>query len=400
MAFFKDTIGFILFILCQLLFILQFFFIYELYDYIDNKPNTILTIHKTINLIFLFLTFYSHLKTSLIDPGSITIKNNRQAIHFYYCVHHSLIKAALYITEKKTPEVVKKLILGQKLKWRESNNENNKKEENEENLKKEENKENEENEKKEENKENENEKKESNEDEDEDDMSEKDYYPFEQKTSINEEMKKEIKDSYHMKLTRCKSCYVIRPLNTHHCSICHSCFFSQDHHCPWANNCIGLFNKKVFILFLIYSFIESIYSIILFFYYTVYKNIEVFETDAVIILLDLFSVIFGLILAIVSVMLLWDQYSNIRSCCTECDYKEGVLLERSSMKQQFQIIFGGVFSIKWLLPFFPGGNSDFFKELTTVLKVKKDKKENANEKMNDNDNNEKKEEKTDKTKKD
>ena len=44
--------------------------------------------------------------------------------------------------------------------------------------------------------------------------------------------------------TFCKYCNEIKPLRTHHCSICCSCVFKMDHHCPWINNCIGLNNHR------------------------------------------------------------------------------------------------------------------------------------------------------------
>ena len=350
MGFYKDCGGFVLFIICHLVFILQFFFIYKLSDEIDNKQNIFLIIHKIINYILLFLTVYSHIKTAIIDPGSITMKNNKEIIEFYYYIHEPLIKRALYITEKKTPEVVKKIILGETAKAKE-------------NLP---------------NKGNENE----GEGEEDEITSDKDDYTFEPLTSINDQMKKTIEEKYKIKLSRCINCFVIRPINSHQCSVCHKCYIEQDHHCPWVNNCIGLFNKKIFILFLFYGFLEVIYSVLLFFYYTLYKNINKFKDDPALIVLDIFAIIFGLILAIVSLMLLWDQYDTIIHDCTQCDYKKGILLEKSSVKQQFQIIFGGLFNFRWLLPFFPGGNSDFFKQMCIFLKLKESIKKKNNKKDN------------------
>ena len=80
------------------------------------------------------------------------------------------------------------------------------------------------------------------------------------------------------------------------------------------------------------------------------KNLD-FEVHVVII--NVFCVIFGLIQAIVSIMLMWDQYDGIVGDCTQCDFKRGILWEKSTVKQQLQIIFGGIFNFRWLLPFFP-----------------------------------------------
>ena len=37
----------------------------------------------------------------------------------------------------------------------------------------------------------------------------------------------------HQTTTLCKKCNVIKPLRTHHCSICGFCVLKMDHHCPW-----------------------------------------------------------------------------------------------------------------------------------------------------------------------
>jgi len=344
MGFYKDIGGLVLFFICHIVFILQIIFIYNLSEETEDNLNIFLIVHKIINYTLLFLTIYSHIKTAVIDPGSIVMKNNKEIIEFYYFIHEPLIKRAIYITEKRTPEVIKKIILGQTEKYKELNK----------------------------NKEN------GAEEEDYDNMSEKDDYNFEPLTSINDSMKKVIEEKYHMKTTRCINCFVIRPTNAHHCTVCHKCILDQDHHCPWVNNCIGLYNKKSFILFLCYGLIESFYSDILFFYYTLYKNLNKWSNNPKLIILDILSIIFGLILIIVSIMLLWDQYDTITNECTQCDFKRGILLEKSSIKQQFQIIFGGIFNFRWFLPFFPGGNSDFFGQLIVnkiiqMIKLRKNK---------------------------
>ena len=346
MGFYKDFCGLFLFIICHLEFILQFYFIYYLSDIKDddNKQNIFLTIHKTINYILLFLTVYCHIKTSIIDPGSISNKNNKAILEFYYYFHQPFISRALKIIQVKTPERIKEIILGETGKIKK----------NEESKKNEE----------------ENEEEEEEEKEKDDDMSEKDDYPFENKPSINDSEKKTIEEKTSMRLTKCINCFAVRPINTHHCSVCHKCVIEQDHHCPWVNNCIGLFNKKIFILFLFYGSIEVIYSVLLFFYYQLYKNINQFKNEPFLIVLDIFALIFGLILAIVSLMLLWDQYDTIIHSITQCDFKEGLLLEKSTVRQQINLIFGGNFSFRWFLPFYPGGNINKYNELMKKREAK------------------------------
>merc|ERR1712232_1222568 len=64
-----------------------------------------------------------------------------------------------------------------------------------------------------------------------------------------------------------------KPDRAHHCKVCDICIFRMDHHCPWVNNCVGFRNQRLFILFLIYIALLSIYSLclelyVLFVYFT------------------------------------------------------------------------------------------------------------------------------------
>ncbi|KAL9234584.1 hypothetical protein vseg_009440 [Gypsophila vaccaria] len=55
----------------------------------------------------------------------------------------------------------------------------------------------------------------------------------------------------------CTKCQNAKPPRCHHCSVCQRCVLKMDHHCVWVVNCVGARNYKFFLLFLIYTFLET-----------------------------------------------------------------------------------------------------------------------------------------------
>lgn len=53
-------------------------------------------------------------------------------------------------------------------------------------------------------------------------------------------------------LRYCKKCQNVKPMRTHHCSVCGKCVLKMDHHCPWTNTCVGFRNHRHFICFIFY----------------------------------------------------------------------------------------------------------------------------------------------------
>ncbi|XP_075488501.1 LOW QUALITY PROTEIN: putative protein S-acyltransferase 12 [Primulina tabacum] len=56
----------------------------------------------------------------------------------------------------------------------------------------------------------------------------------------------------------CDRCQNGKPPRCHHCSICQRCVLKMDHHCLWVVNCVGAQNYKFFLLFVLYTFLETL----------------------------------------------------------------------------------------------------------------------------------------------
>jgi palmitoyltransferase len=60
----------------------------------------------------------------------------------------------------------------------------------------------------------------------------------------------------------CEKCECIKPPRAHHCRIVDSCILDMDHYCPWMNNCVGHYNYRYFLLFLVYVLLGASYIMI------------------------------------------------------------------------------------------------------------------------------------------
>lgn len=73
-------------------------------------------------------------------------------------------------------------------------------------------------------------------------------------------------DNENKRRRYCLMCNVFKPERCHHCSACNRCVLNMDHHCPWINNCVGFWNRKYFMLLLIYTLIAVYYGFIFMLY--------------------------------------------------------------------------------------------------------------------------------------
>jgi palmitoyltransferase ZDHHC9/14/18 len=61
----------------------------------------------------------------------------------------------------------------------------------------------------------------------------------------------------------CKTCNILRPPKTSHCSYCDHCVMNFDHHCFFVGNCIGERNEKNFYMFLLVGTFLGIISLLI-----------------------------------------------------------------------------------------------------------------------------------------
>jgi len=170
----------------------------------------------------------------------------------------------------------------------------------------------------------------------------------------------------------CRHCRTLKPVMAFHCSTCERCIVKMDHHCPWINNCVGINNQKVFILFLFYTALCCLYSGVLLVarFFSCSKRprqCSVAGSGTALAIVDfVLCLVFGLFV----VIMMFDQLSaiwegneeklrvfNHQMQQREAQLRNGVAVgpppQRPKMLSRYEAVvevFGESLSPKWLLP--------------------------------------------------
>ncbi len=72
------------------------------------------------------------------------------------------------------------------------------------------------------------------------------------------------KDHYESPHSQCKRCKdAWKPPRAHHCRQSNRCVFKMEAYCFWLNNCVGVNNRKHYILFLWYTMLTALMTMFL-----------------------------------------------------------------------------------------------------------------------------------------
>jgi len=271
--------------------------------------------HKEIFSVLFIITFISHLITSLSDPGIIESENYLETLESYNYIYKEINQIKDKYNRRKRNEESDSSYSEESSKFSLSSEEDSEVALSNKNI------------------------------------------------TITKKKQKIISEKYDFEINKCLSCKILRPKATHHCSECHCCVLDRENHCPWMNNCIGLFNRKSYLIFCMNASISVAYSFALYFYYKVFKNFSFFRDSLFDSLMGIFWLFFCFVYGGFCYRLVLDERENVIK-----EFKHYGKEKYKLMKLKMRIIFGGSFSLKWLFPCFAGGNKTVF----TYLKRKKD----------------------------
>lgn len=159
-----------------------------------------------------------------------------------------------------------------------------------------------------------------------------------------------------------------KPPRAHHCKTCKSCIFRMDHHCPWINNCVGVYTQKIFVLFLIYvaclsamtSLVTGLNCV------SIMRHIRMKAVDMWEISFCTTLFILSSFFCFFSLDFLKEQIESIESNTTLIETHQRSCGEQGTFMENMQQVFGPP-SWRWLLPVTPQIAPNFAERVTWLV---------------------------------
>ncbi|XP_071697891.1 probable protein S-acyltransferase 12 [Rutidosis leptorrhynchoides] len=158
-------------------------------------------------------------------------------------------------------------------------------------------------------------------------------------------------------LSYCRSCRNGKPPRCHHCSVCQRCVLKMDHHCVWVVNCVGARNYKYFLLFLLYTFLETTMDtlVLLPSFMKFFKEAKGHSTSPSDLALTFLAFVLNLAFALSLLCFIIMHASLLSSNTTSIEVyeKKGVPRWKYDLgrKKNFEQVFGSTKAL-WMLPLF------------------------------------------------
>ncbi|KAE8662440.1 putative protein S-acyltransferase 14 [Hibiscus syriacus] len=161
----------------------------------------------------------------------------------------------------------------------------------------------------------------------------------------------------------CTHCQNGKPPRCHHCSICRRCVLKMDHHCVWVVNCVGACNYKFFLLFLLYTFLETTLVTVVLLpsfinFFREAKNHSASPAKSAIIFLA-FVLNFAFALSLVCFITMHASLLSSNTTSVEVHEKRGLVRWKYDLgrKKNFEQVFGTKKSL-WFFPLFSEDDLD------------------------------------------
>jgi len=150
----------------------------------------------------------------------------------------------------------------------------------------------------------------------------------------------------------CRKCKTVKPNKAHHCSSCGRCIVRMDHHCPWVNNCVAIFNQKYFILFLFYTALCCLYSgaLLVSRFISCTNHLRQCTVGGVHAALAIICFIEAIIFGLFVIIMMFDQFSAIFDNTPGIDALQNRHGIKRGKYESLRDVFGEPFGWRWFFP--------------------------------------------------